>query len=123
VGGQILWDLVPRLTILVFIEVLAGFFLRQYRIGVEDFKYFLELQRRAEASRVAYSIFDELSDNEAKRKFATTLLEARSDVRLQKDETTTILEAMKSEENTTLKLISILGEHLESVTKLLRKDK
>lgn len=122
-GAALVWDLIPRVTILVFIELLAGFFLRQYRIGVEDFKYFLELQRRADASRVAYSIFDQLGDDESKRKFAATLLEAPSDIRLQKDETTTILEAIKSEENPTLKLISLLGDHLESVTKLLRKDK
>jgi len=40
-----------------------------------------------------------------------------------KGETTTVLEAMKSEENTTLQLIGILGDHLESVTKLLHKGK
>ena len=34
---------IPRVTILIFIELLAGFFLRQYRIGVEDFKYFFEI--------------------------------------------------------------------------------
>jgi hypothetical protein len=118
-----LWEFLPRVTILVFIELLAGFFLRQYRIGVEDFKYFLELRRRAEASQIAYTVFDLIQDDKLKLKFATGLLEEKSDSRLKKGETTTILEAMKSEENMTLKLINLLGEQLESVTKLLHKGK
>jgi hypothetical protein len=117
------WEFLPRVTILVFIELLAGFFLRQYRIGVEDFKYFLELRRRAEASQVAYTVFDLIQDNKLKLKFASGLLEERSDSRLKKGETTTILEAMKTEENMTLKLISLLGDHLESITKLLHKGR
>jgi hypothetical protein len=118
-----LWDFLPRITILVFIELLAGFFLRQYRIGVEDFKYFLELQRRAEANQVAYTIFDLIHDDKLKTKFATGLLEAKSEGLLKKGETTTLLEAMKTEENMTLKLISVLGDHLESITKLLHRGK
>ena len=47
---------VPRVTILIFIELLAEFFLRQYRIGVEDFKYFFEIEQRAAWKRISYSI-------------------------------------------------------------------
>lgn len=115
--------LVPRITILLFIELLAGFFLRQYRIGVEDLKYFLELQRRANANRIAYSIFNTLDDRDAMGRFASALLEAKSDTTLQTGQTTTVLEAMKLEENIALKTLTILGEQLESLTKLVKKDK
>lgn len=45
-----------RITILLFIEVLAGFFLHQYRIGVEDFKYFLQFKRQADTNRLVHSL-------------------------------------------------------------------
>jgi hypothetical protein len=116
-------EMVPRVSILLFIELLAGFFLQQYRIGVEDLKYFLELQRRATANRIAYAIFDKLNDNDAKRQFAKSLMETKSDTRLQTGETTTTLEAIKGSDNVVLKALGILGDQLESVTKLVAKDK
>ena len=116
-------EMVPRVSILLFIELLAGFFLQQYRIGVEDLKYFLELQRRANASRIAYSIFDQLNDVDAKRQFAKSLMDAPSDTRLQTGETTTSLEAIKGSDNVVLKALSILGDQLESVTKLVADKK
>jgi uncharacterized membrane protein YdcZ (DUF606 family) len=117
------WQFFPRVTILLFIELLAGFFLRQYRIGVEDLKYFLERARKADMNTTAFSIFDAINDVEGKKEFAKAMVAEKAEVRLAKDETTPVLEAMKVEENMTLKLIGILGDHLESVTKLIRKDK
>src|SRR5258708_11550799 len=37
------------LLMLLFIQVLAGFFLRQYRAGMEDFRYYEALVRRRES--------------------------------------------------------------------------
>ena len=71
----------------------------------------------------AFSIFDAVNDIEGKKEFAKAMVAEKAEVRLSKDETTSVLEAMKAEENMTLKLIGILGDHLESVTKLVRKDK
>lgn len=118
-------QLLPRVTILFFIELLAGFFLRQYRIGVEDLKYFLELERHAVCRRVAYSILfgTDFSDAAAKRKFVTALIEERSNLFLRKGESTTVLEAMKTEENIALKAFGVLGEQLERVTKLAHDRK
>jgi hypothetical protein len=116
-------EMIPRVSILLFIELLAGFFLQQYRIGVEDLKYFLELARRANANRIAYAIFDKIDDDEAKREFAKSIMQVKSDTRLQTGETTTSLEALKGQENVMLEALSILGEQLESVTKLVRKGK
>jgi hypothetical protein len=112
----------PRITILFFIELLAGFFLRQYRIGVEDLKYFLELQRRADAKRIAYSIFDQLEDKESKRVFATALMQERSDTRLSAGETTTSMIALEKEQNEILKAFAIAGEKLSDAAKLLKGE-
>jgi hypothetical protein len=116
-------EMIPRVSILLFIELLAGFFLQQYRIGVEDLKYFLELERRANANRVAYAIFEKMDDDKARREFAKSLMQVPSDTRLHRGETTTSLEALKGQENVTLKAIGIIGDHLEAVTKLAHKTK
>jgi len=73
--GLIAVFIIPKLTILVFIEVLAGFFLRQYRIGVEDFKYFLNLSNIANGRRVSYLILLSMGQDgkEALRNFAVNL--------------------------------------------------
>jgi hypothetical protein len=41
--------LLPRLLMLIFIQVLAGFFLRQYRASMEDFRYYESILRDREA--------------------------------------------------------------------------
>jgi hypothetical protein len=122
------WDFVqqglPRLTVLLFIELLAGFFLRQYRIGVEDFKYFLELKRRADHNRVCYSILDKLEEPEALRDFARAILETMTfDTKLKAGETTTVLETIKSEQNLTLSAMKVLGDNVEQLAKMLAARK
>jgi hypothetical protein len=111
----------PRITILVFIEILAGFFLRQYRIGVEDLKYFLELTRRAEAKRIAYSILDRHSDKSAQLEFARNILQEKSDTRLAAGESTTTLTAMEKEKNEMMSAVAELGERIESLARILKK--
>ena len=118
-------QLLPRVTILLFIELLAGFFLRQYRIGVEDLKYFLELERQAVCRRVAYSIIfsSGFDDATAKQKFLDALIDTRSTLVLHQGDTNTVLEAMKLEENIALKGFGVLGEQLDRLTKLVRDQK
>jgi hypothetical protein len=113
--------LLPRLTILIFIEILAGFFLRQYRIGVEDLKYFLELERKAKARRIAYSIFQESKDSDAVKKFANALLQEESASILRAGETTPTIAAMNAEDNPAIKALTIIGEQLTNITKLAKK--
>jgi hypothetical protein len=50
-------------------------------------------------------------------------METRSDTHLAPGETTTSLEAIKGSENVVLKALSVIGEHLESVTKIIGKEK
>jgi len=117
-----LMALLPRLTILIFIEILAGFFLRQYRIGVEDLKYFLDLERKAKARRIAYTIFQELKDLDSTKGFARALLEEESLSVLRSGETTPTVAVMNNEQNPTIKALEVIGNQLTSLTKL-RSDK
>jgi hypothetical protein len=116
-------DVLPRITILFFIEVLAGFFLRQYRIGVEDLKYFLELWRRADAKRIAYTIFERVNDTQAKLDFAKQLLSERSDSRLSKDEMTTTLYAIEKERNEFINGIESLAKQLGTAAAEIKQEK
>ena len=104
---------IPRITILAFIEILAGFFLRQYRVGVEDLKYFLELARTAEARRVAYAIYQSgHAQSDHVLEFARGILSETSAIRLKEGETTTVLETLKAEKNVALEALTIIGDRL-----------
>ena len=48
--------LLPRFAILVFVEVTAGFFLKQYRLAMGDYRHFEELQRIRESELLSYSL-------------------------------------------------------------------
>lgn len=99
---------IPRITILIFIELLAGFFLRQYRIGVEDFKYFFEIEQRADWKRISYSIL--LANKDAAiGTFATCLANEALAMKLQAGESTSTLEALKAEGNTTFEAMKLGG--------------
>ena len=60
-GGwdKALWQLIlmiPRLTILIFIELMAGFFLKQYRVAMEEYRYFEGIYRANESLLISYLI-------------------------------------------------------------------
>lgn len=46
--GRLVEELVPRFGILVFIEIVAFFFLRQYRAAMDEFRYFEAVKRNRE---------------------------------------------------------------------------
>lgn len=113
----ILHEVLPRITILLFIELLAGFFLRQYRIGIEDFKYYFEMEQRARWKAIAYLITTENGEEEHIRKFALTLSENVWPSALKKGETTGSLEAMKSEPNITLEALRMFADAAKEAIK------
>jgi hypothetical protein len=114
-------EMTPRLTILLFIELLAGFFLRQYRVGVEDFKYFLEVQRRLAARHIAYLLIRGTDDKELAKSFLTAILSQQSDIRLGPNETSTVIEAMKNEQNIALSALGTIKDQIEAIGKALKK--
>jgi hypothetical protein len=103
-------ELLPRITILVFIELLAGFFLRQYRIGIEDFKYFFDIEQRARWKCVAYSIARKSQDKNLLKQVTLALSDNLASPALKKGETTSALEAMKTESNPALEALKLVAE-------------
>jgi hypothetical protein len=97
--------------------------LRQYRIGVEDLKYFLELRRRADAKRIAYAIYALVDENQAKIDFANAIMKEQSDTRLASGESTTSLKAMEEEKNEMMQAFTTLADKFENVAKAFKGGK
>lgn len=83
--------LLPRLLMLVFIQVLAGFFLRQYRVSMEDFRYYESI----EAQYLSYVLRKRTGDQKAIMSFSKEIMEERQLGMLGKGQTTTSLEAQR----------------------------
>ena len=92
-------ETLPRITVLVFIELMAGFFLRQYRIAMEEYRYFEKSFREQELLRVSYLIRRDHSERSELLKLSHLLVESRSSGVLQEGETTQILEVQKMASN------------------------
>ncbi len=108
-------SILPRVTILLFIELLAGFFLRQYRIGMEDFKFFFGVETKARLRSIAYAILLKNGEKDPLRELAVDLYKDIGPSPLREGETTASLEAAKSERNMTLETIHIFSEALKQV--------
>jgi hypothetical protein len=107
-------QLLPRLLMLIFIQVLAGFFLRQYRSAMEDFRYYESVLRHREAEYLSYSLRKKMEDKRALLKFGDELLKDRVFGQLGRGQTTATLEAQKAE-------INEFGSIIERLTALLSR--
>jgi hypothetical protein len=92
-------QLLPRLLMLAFIQVLAGFFLRQYRSSMEDFRYYEGVLRYRESQYISYRIRKDLNDKTPVQKFADDLLKDRQFGTMTRSTTTATLEAQRVEAN------------------------
>lgn len=92
-------QLLPRLLMLIFIQVLAGFFLRQYRLAMEDFRYYESILRHREAQYLSFTLRKSEGDQEALIEFAREIMKDQQYGVLGKGQTTAALEAMKAERN------------------------
>jgi hypothetical protein len=112
---------IPRITILLFIELLAGFFLRQYRIGVEDFKYFYEIEQKANWKRIGYSILAKVKSDTALLSFASALTNDTGPTKLSAGESTPTLEVLKAEGNIALEAMKLMGSTIQEVAKGIKQ--
>jgi hypothetical protein len=106
---------------LLFIQVLAGFFLRQYRSSMEEFRYYEAVLRHREAQHLSYAIRDKMADKKALMYFANDLLKERDFGTLTRGKTTTMLEAQRAESNEFLSLYERLAAFVARKEKGERK--
>lgn len=103
---------VPRLSVVVFMEVFAFFFLRLYRSSLEDIKYFqnelTNLQLKAIALEAAST-----SEPSVRAKVIEILAQTERNFRLAKDESTVELERLKAESAWQKEFASLIGSVLK----------
>jgi hypothetical protein len=74
-GGVDFWYFVPRISMFIFLEAVAGFFMSQYRRAMEQHRHYEAVLREREAQLVAYLVLsdDRTGNPEALRNFAQIL--------------------------------------------------
>lgn len=97
IGNRVL-ELTPRLLMLVFIQVLAGFFLRQYRSSMEELRYYETVLRSREDHLLGYLAIRDKGKS-AVLAFAERISQHKDLVKIQQGETSMIIEAQKAEQN------------------------
>lgn len=91
--------LIPKIGILIFIETIAFFFLRQYRAAMDEFRYYEAIKRNREETLALFSIASEGGKEIDVIELAKALPFYSTFTPLQKDQTTEILEGRKLEKN------------------------
>jgi hypothetical protein len=109
---EILRVLAPGFGILFFIELVAFFFLRQYRSAMDDFRYFDAVRRSREESLVILKMFAENPNEVSTTNVLAAMTIYSSAGKLGKDETTEMLEVRKMQRDESVvfeKLAETLG--------------
>lgn len=94
---RIIAHYVPRLSLIVFAELFAYFFLRLYKAGLSDIKYYQNELSNVELKLVALKAALATQDNEILRLVIADLSKTERNFILKKDETTIDLEKLKAE--------------------------
>ncbi|MCP3922672.1 MAG: DUF389 domain-containing protein [Desulfobacterales bacterium] len=89
---------VPRLTLSLFIEVFSFFFLKLYKAGLSEIKYFQNELTNAEMKFIAIEKSVMLEDVESQAKVIQTLSETERNFKLAKGESTVELEKYRSDQ-------------------------
>lgn len=87
------------MLMLLFIQLLAGFFLRQYRSSMEEYRYYEALLRHREGLLASYLLRKQTGEASQLMAFAAELAQVAAPLKVGSGETTLILEAQKSEAN------------------------
>lgn len=87
----------PRLSLIVLIEIFAYFFLRLYKSGLSEIKYFQNELTNVEAKQIALNVAREASDSALIGVVATKLADTERNHILFKNQTTVELEKAKLE--------------------------
>ena len=103
-------QLLPRLFMLIFIQVLAGFFLRQYRVSMEDFRYYESILRHREAQYLSYVLRRLMEDKKSMTSYAKEIMQDRALGTLARGQTTTTLEAQRTERNEFASVLEVVAD-------------
>lgn len=92
----IIFNYLPRFGAMIFIELIAFFFLNQYKIMMEEFRYYERIKRRRQDNLAILKLVEDSKDEETLKKILEfCVFEASTTRELNSDTTTEILEVYK----------------------------
>jgi hypothetical protein len=100
---------IPRLSLVLFIELFAYFFLRLYKSSLGEIKYFQNELTNVEAKRLALAVVLSEPDPKILTKVVEDLTRTERNFVLQKGQTTVDLEAARVERDSSSNLLEKLG--------------
>lgn len=100
-GGiaTVIVGIAPKFGILIFIEIVAFFFLRQYRAAMDEFRYFEAIKRRREETLALIKLNEHASPSLTIEQIIGLGIYSSGQPTLEKDQTTELLENRKLEKN------------------------
>ena len=105
----------PRLSLVVFIEVFAYFFLRLYKSSLIDIKYFQNEITNVEAKYIATQLASGSTDEKIQGEVIDTLAKTERNFVLQRGQTTVDLEKERIERQTARDSVKVVSEALKNV--------
>lgn len=112
--SEILLSYVPRVLLVIFIEIFAYFFLRLYKIGLDEIKYFQNELTNIESKLIAVEIALLQKDKEMLKSVLDMLLQTERNFILKKGETTVELERAKSESENMQNILKAVPEFFKN---------
>ena len=103
-----------RLTVVVFIELFAFFFLRLYRASLDEVKYFQNEITNVELRLISVDVAAQLTDPGVRGDVARELAKTERNFILKSGETTVELEKLKDDRNTLKELAQTMISALKS---------
>jgi hypothetical protein len=100
----------PRLTLVIFIEIFAYFFLSLYRSSLQEIKYFQNEMTNVESKQIALIAALNLADSAAIDKILTSLSETERNHIISKDQTTVELEKIRVDRTSNSEMLKIFTE-------------
>ncbi|EPB9453665.1 hypothetical protein ACRUP2_000366 [Yersinia enterocolitica] len=105
---KILFNFLPKLSLVILVEVFAYFFLRLYKNSLDEIKYFQNEMTNIESKYLAIKILENSASPDLFSSVVDNLMKTERNFILQKGQSTAYLERERYEREQNMKLISIL---------------
>ncbi|MBS1687828.1 MAG: hypothetical protein JSS96_03825 [Bacteroidetes bacterium] len=94
--SRILFEYLPRIGTLIFVEAIAFFFLKQYRVTMEEYRYYEAIKRQRENQLMTFNYFKDYNNKpELFEKLISALNFGDNPNKLAAGDTTTFIETEK----------------------------
>ena len=105
---------IPRLCLVILIELFAYFFLRLYRDGLAEIKYFQNELTNIESRRIALDAAEKCGDSKAREKVISIIAKTERNGILEKGQTTAAIQLAALEQKTSSGVLKALTDVLRT---------